>query len=888
MAGRILYLTDKFKVSQGYEPAFGKMLAKCGIKRQEVLVTDIYNLVADPLIRKGNEKIWRFNPAKLTEITNAFAQRVKTTNPSLIVVSCPAILGVLTGGDTRLATLDKMRGGVYRYNGITVIVVYPITAIHQQVDDRILVNDDAEADTQEPYRVKLGARILAWDWQKVGRFHHGKQRVIPKFQYSVCRTLEDCYAAREYLLGCVLISSDIETANFPPQITCVGYTGLRPDGTCHSFVIPFSDLFREGGCFWDSVEDHALAWGVVCDINDSDIAKTFQNGAYDNAYFIRDSAPTRNWLWDSMILWWSLYMELPKKLDFISSILLDNFQYWKDDIKGDKIDLQGTSIKATSQEGYWRYNALDCYNTLFNTLYLLKLFEKHEYVRINYQDAFMRSLSGLAMSMRGVKADYERRSQHKTELELERDNAITDLRYMLADNTFNINSAPQKKSLLYDFMGLRPMNDRGRFINEDKPLKGTNAPSAGAIPLKLAKPQHPLFRHIIEQMEKAMTPDKQISNVCNMFLATDRFRTAFSAVGTETTRFSSKSSSFWDGGNAQNIRKEYRDWMVADPDCVFIDVDYSQSDDVFMAYESQDPDKIKLVESGLDGHAVNGELFFGIPYDKIVAGKKADDLFITHPTKGVRPISKRIVHGANFQMAAMTLYVTMGREAVVAAAELLGFKDAASWQQDKLVHLCGQFMLKYRHKYRRLTNKEYYAEIAKELAGGTMTNCFGITRQFLGDARDNGTQREATAFIGQSATAGNMNRVMYEIDYGWMPKRFRDGANPHYGDEPRKMNWESHGIALHLQIHDSFVAQLNTKHPLWRQAAHNLLYVMDRPIIIHGRTVRIKTEAEIGIRWGAGLIKWDGDMQSLDSVVDKARSISFEEIDKKRAAQKVA
>ena len=471
---------------------------------------------------------------------------------------------------------------------------------------------------------------------------------------------------------------------------------------------------------------------------------------------------------------------------------------------------------------------------------------------------------------------------------MERDNAIADLRYMLSDNSFNINSPPQKKSLLYDFMGLKMRNDRGRFINEDKPLKGTNAPSAGAIPLKLAKTEHPLFRHIIEQMEPAMTPDKQISNVCDMYLATDRFRTQFSSVGTETTRYSSKKSNFWDGGNAQNIREEYRDWFTADDDCVFLDVDYSQSDDVFMAYESQDPDKISLAESGKDAHAVNGELFFGMPYDRIVQGKKDRDPIIVHPTRGIRQISKRVVHGANFQMAAMTLYVTMGRESVVAAAEILGFKDAAGWPQEKLVHLCGQFMLKYRHKYKRLTNKEYYSEIAKELLGGTITNCFGITRQFLGDPRDNGTQREATAFIGQSATAGNMNRVMYEIDHGWMPRRFRDGDNPHYGDEPRKMNWETHGIAFHLQVHDNFVAQLNMRHPLWRQAAHNLLYVMDRPVIIHGRTVRIKTEAKVGLRWGAGLVDWDCDIGTLDSAVAKAKSMSIEQIDLKRAAQKVA
>jgi hypothetical protein len=151
--------------------------------------------------------------------------------------------------------------------------------------------------------------------------------------------------------------------------------------------------------------------------------------------------------------------------------------------------------------------------------------------------------------------------------------------------------------------------------------------------------------------------------------------------------------------------------------------------------------------------------------------------------------------------------------------------------------------------------------------GGSITNAFGITRNFFGDPADNGTQREATGFIGQSDTAGNMNRVMYEIDHGWIPKQFRDGPNPSFGDQPRCMDWNSHGIAFHLQVHDNFVAQLNTKHPRFLEAATNLLYVMDRPIIIHGRSARIKAEAEIGVRWGNSLVGWDGNIETFESCV---------------------
>lgn len=869
---RILYLTDRYKVAQGYESAFTKLVGKAGINRSQIICTDIYSLVESPLKKKGNETVWRFDPAKLPEITKAFAQRVNSIRPTVIVVSCPAVLGVLAEGDTRLATLEKMRGGVYYYgpDRIPTIVTYPITAIHQRIDSRILENDDGEEDKQAPYRVPQGATILKWDWEKVGRFFAGKQRILPPFRYSICRTLEDCYAAREYLRQCVLIGTDIETGNFPPGITCVGYTGLRPDGSVHSFVFPFFDAFREGGCFWDSVDDHATAWSVCRDINDSPVPKTMQGGSYDCSYFIRDRIPARAYWYDLMVMWWSINMELPKRLDFISSILLDNFQYWKDDIKGDKID-EGVSVREQSTERYWRYNALDCYNTLFGTLYMMKILEKNQAMQRNYNDAMRRVYSALGMSMRGVKADFRRRDEHRTQLESDRDKNLATLRYMICDDEFNINSAPQKASLLYDFFGLRERTARGRYVDPNKPKSGNNAISAGKIPLKMAKTEHPFFKRIIDQMESAMEPDHQISQICDMKLYTDRFRTSYGAVATETTRLNSKKSAFWDGTNAQNIRDKYRDWLVADPAHVLLDVDFSQSDDVFVAYESEDPDKIAVIESGLDAHAVNGELFFGRTYDWIVKGKELKLPEVVHPIYGVRQLAKKTVHGTNFQMAAMTLYITMGREAVVAAAELLGHKDAGVWDQERLVQLCGHLMAKYRKRYKRLTAKEWYADILKELRTGQITNAFGITRRFLGNPDDNATQREATAFMGQSGTGGNMNRVMAEVDLGYIPPRFRDGPNPDAHDTPRQMNWESHGFALHLQTHDSFTAQLNLNHPQWKLAAHNLLYVMARPIIIKGRTFRVKTDASLGFRWGKNMLDWDGDMTTLDGIIHQLR-----------------
>lgn len=148
-----------------------------------------------------------------------------------------------------------------------------------------------------------------------------------------------------------------------------------------------------------------------------------------------------------------------------------------------------------------------------------------------------------------------------------------------------------------------------------------------------------------------------------------------------------------------------------------------------------------------------------------------------------------------------------------------------------------------------------------------MTNAFGVTRRILGDPKDNGTQREGTAFMGQSGTAGNMNRAQNEWTFGWMPERFRDGPNPDYRDRPRKMDLASHGFEQLLQTHDSFTIQLHLSNPRWKEAASNVLHVMERPLIINGHTVRVRTEAEVGLNWGKKMTSWDGkDPYDLDRI----------------------
>lgn len=857
MPGRILYLTDRNGITSGYEPAFTAMVSGVKIPRGQIIAQNIYKDVPSPLMKKGNQILWVLNPECRAAVLDSFERKVRIVKPGLIVVADAAVLGIIDPN----GTLEKCRGGVYDWNGIPLVVTYPITALHQKIDSSFLKDADGELMNEQPYRMPSGGWILNRDWEKIGRIWHGKERRLPDFEWSVIRNREDMAAAREYLKDSVCSATDIETGVFPPQITCTGIGALHKSGSFRAFIIPYYDPTKEDGVFWESEDDHIAAWQVQKDYLASPIPKMMQNGAYDCSYFIRDQTPAHNFLWDSMLGWWSLFPELPKTLDFIASILLDNYRYWKDDIKG----IEDKDLTGAGMNQYWRYCALDCYTTLFNGLYLLGSYRASEKMREVYRSALMRSLSAQGMSMRGVRADFRRRNEHRDRLTRDRDQAAARLKWMIDDPEFNVNSPDQKVQLIYGVLGARPRNAKGRYVGKDG--KGI---SSGAIPLKIIKTEHPIFKRVINAIEQVQAPDKQISNICNMYLATNRIRTFYGAAGTETGRLNSKKSNFWDGGNVQNWRKEFRDWAVADEDCLMFEADFSQSDDVFVGFEANDPDKIRVYESGDDAHAVNGELFFGMPYAEIVAGKKAKDPRIVDPTKGIRQLSKRIVHGTNFVMAAMTLFMTMGREAVEAAAKLMGESNPELWDQARLVLVCEQLMHKYRKRYKRLTHKAWYAELMQEIrATGGITNAYGMYRKFMGDPKDDGTLREAAAFVGQSDTAYNMNRCMDEIVHGYMPKRFRDGDNPNYGDEPLRMDWRSHGFSFHLQTHDSFTVQLDTTNPNWKRGASNLLRVMARPVVIGKHTFSVRTEAEFMTEWGGFNIPWGGDESQLDDIASQ-------------------
>jgi hypothetical protein len=223
----------------------------------------------------------------------------------------------------------------------------------------------------------------------------------------------------EAFKSALLIACDIETDEDSPHrtINCSGYCALFPDGTTHSVVIPTTTM-----------------WGVrwMRRFNQLPAPKVFQNGLYDNLYYLRYNSPVHNWLYDTQNLFHSWFSELPKRLDFITAFALRKVRFWKDDGKSGGI------------LGHYEYNARDVWATLNSWLSMLN--ECPEYARTNYVEEFPMNFPCLHVEADGMPVD-------KNEFEKAKESVIEKLRPLeeklkkWVHPNFNPGSRPSKRLL---------------------------------------------------------------------------------------------------------------------------------------------------------------------------------------------------------------------------------------------------------------------------------------------------------------------------------------------------------------------------------------------------------------------------------------------------------
>jgi hypothetical protein len=684
-----------------------------------------------------------------------------------------------------------------------------------------------------------GRFVFGLDLAKIGRYAKGEQRQEPAFDFRLCKTVADVREHCRWAKEALFVATDTETSF--GCITVVSFTYNR-GGALITFCVPFFDPWKASGAYW-SQDDFAAVLILLEDFMDAEVPKAMQNGMYDCAYFIEAGIPPRNYILDTKDMMHAIWIEAPKALHEIASYFLDNYRYWKDDAKGVQEDDWGKTTDAI--EKYWRYNGLDTYYTWLCARELLSRVVKLTWAVRNYNNNISLAAGPcLAASLRGMLVDKKRHGYIMAKKREEASKALEHVKRFTNTADFNPRSPQDTGWFLYDVLGAK----QTRLQKGKKPKYGKK--SADEKVLKLIREQRNfLADEFIDRHLAAKKPAGVLSNFGDLsrLCRNGRFLSWLGPSATKTFRFNSTKSQFWTGRNAQNVQGPLREMFVADPDYVLVEIDYSASDDRFIAYECEDAAKIETVEGTRDSHCLHCSIFFSLDYDTVERGWKRDESWVVDEPKGVRQITKKITHGRNYREEATTMYNLMGRDAVVATAVALGHPKAEGWTDKELIGICAQLIDKYDHPtkglYKRI--RPWQNEICEllEKNKGLMTNAFGLTRKFFGSVEDHKIQRELAAQYGQSNTAGNCNRALRTIYYSGID----DGAT----------------VLFLNQVHDSLIFAVH-RHYIYRIG--DIVSIMERPVTIHGRPMRVPASPKVGLTWSKKMLSWTPAVTYADVV----------------------
>lgn len=521
-----------------------------------------------------------------------------------------------------------------------------------------------------------------------------------------------------------LLAVDIETYVGDPdrRIHCVGYAALFPDGTTHCIVVPFKCM---------------LAHGFVRELNSAAVPKIMQNGMYDCLYFMRWNCVPTNYIYDTQHLFHGWYSELPKRLDFITAYTVRKIRYWKDDSAGSEFNM-------------FEYNARDCWATL--TAWCSLMLEIPKYALDNYLLEFPMVFPCLHIEADGLSLDkeaFDREmliAQEKLEVQ----------RLKLAawfGPEFNPGSPDQCKRLL-TVLGMGQVE------------------SADSKAMMACAAAHPFNELVVS----AILAYRKQAKLLSTYFKWEKFWNGrlyykTNPAGTDTGRMASTESSFWSGLQIQNIPSKggVKNYVHAGEGYLIGEADFSQAEARGVAYLSGCAALIELVESDKDYHSWNAHKFFGIAYEVV--------------TKELRNLSKRVNHGANYNMGPAVLLETMGPKNVAEARSLLGLPGG--WT---LIQVCQHLLRTYEQTYPEV-KKDWYDHIKRTIKiSKKLVSALGWTRYFFSDpSKAKPALNAAVAHGPQNLNAGILNKVFYQI--------WRDSV---YGDLKGDLR-------IKAQIHDSIL-----------------------------------------------------------------------------------
>lgn len=668
------------------------------------------------------------------------SQAAKNFGTAQVFTSSPKLLQLLLGKvGEKLPSLDDYAGSIIEKYGCEFLIINPLEQLVTVSEGKFLV----ERYFRKFLEPESFLEMPAFKWELFD----------PANMESILSDMERA----------TFIAVDIETGpEIDRIITCVGFTATFVDtekGTLshRTVVVPMTDMFNY------------MFVKVLCELS---VPKCFQNGKYDNAYFLRYGIAVRNWAFDTQHMFHSWYSELPKRLDFITSFMLRKWQFWKDE-----------SSTSDLME-YYQYNAKDSYTTAMDWVSLLR--EVPNWAIDNYKQEFPLVFPCLLAEMTGLKRDAKVMEAEEIRFNISLAENLIKLRTLVGNQYYNPGSW-QQTLRVWKMLGCEDVDDTGK-IGMDK-----------------VSVRHPLNKRIVTLIKKIKEDRKMVGTYLrdektkvkkgeNPFkIWNGRIFYSLNPGATDTARLASKESAFWCGMQIQNIPRDRKDiqvkrGIISDDEFLFGEADYSQAEARDVAYLSGDAALIAAVDDpSTDFHGRNASAFFGVPYEKIVQSKYDEEtLQWIHKEidKVLRDLSKRTNHGANYNMGPGVMLDTMGIEKVIEAKRAL--KLPASYS---LLAVCKHLLDTYAKTY-PVVKGAYYDKIKSDVEGSHMlVSPLGWTRYCFGKPSKNKMDlNRYVAHPSQNLNAGTLNIAWRKVFHNvWLPNR--------------------DNFKLNAQIHDSILFQ---------------------------------------------------------------------------------
>lgn len=562
--------------------------------------------------------------------------------------------------------------------------------------------------------------------------------------YATAETvLRQLISEADRRLGSSLLKLSVDLETRAGHIACIGIAWSKVDAIC----IPLMCVERPEG-YWSADEEFQLTLLMKQLLTHPAAEVVGQNFAYDMQYFHRWLLFLPRLVRDTMLAQHSMFSNMQKGLDFLSSMYCEHHEYWKDE--GKEWD-----PKKHDEDSYWQYNCKDAVITY-------EVDEK-ELVVIQELSASWSKLPAvvdfqqrlfwpvLDTMNKGLRADIPARAQMASTLLEE----ISKREQWLIDALgfpLNIKSPKQMQDLFYVILKQKPILGRA-----------SGNPSCDDESMRKLAEREPLLKPIVRVISELRSLGVFLSTFVNAPLDVDsRLRCSFNIAGTETYRFASKKNAFGSGLNMQNIPKggetddgedpldlpNVRDLFLPDHGKTFFDIDLDSADLRIVAWEAEIQEMKDMLAEGKKVYVEVMKEYYKNPNMT-----KHDRQYKTF---------KGLCHGTNYLGSAKGL------------AERLGLG----------VHEVDIIQKWYFGKFPRL--QKWHNELKDQVLKRRMVeNIFGYRQYFL-DRIEGTVFNQAVAWIPQSTVGCLINRAYMNIH-------------------------ENHkDIEVLLQVHDSLAGQFDT------------------------------------------------------------------------------